>query len=261
MNAATNRSTGSRYRVCGSSDLHDASIPHHGDPLAQRHRLRLVVGHVHGRHAEPGVQLGERRAHADAELRVQVRQRLVHEEGLRLPHDGATHGDALALAARELGGSSVEQLLQPQQAGDLLDATPDLRLLRAAHLQAVAEVLAHRHVRIEGVALEHHRDVAVARREVGHVPAADRHAARRDLLEPGDHPQQGRLAAAGRADENHELAVGDRQADVVDGHDIAVEDLRDVGELDRGHCFRDESIVGTAKSSRPVDHESRDKWY
>ena len=30
-----------------------------------------------------------------------------------------------------------------------------------------------------------------------------------DFLEPGDHPQQRRLAAAGRADEHAELAVGD----------------------------------------------------
>ena len=37
-----------------------------------------------------------------------------------------------------------------------------------------------------------------------------------DLLDPGDQLQQRRLAAAGRADEHHELAVADLERDVVD---------------------------------------------
>jgi len=41
------------------------------------------------------------------------------------------------------------------------------------------------------------------------------------VLEPGDHPQQRRLAAAGGPDQHHELAVADRQADVVHGGDVA----------------------------------------
>ena len=106
---------------------------------------------------------------------------------------------------------------------------------RAAYLQAVADVLPHAHVRIERVALEDHRDVAAPRREVGHVGAADRDLPRGHLLEAGDHPQQRRLAATGRADEHHELAVADLQADVVDGGDVAGVDLRQLLELDLGH--------------------------
>jgi hypothetical protein len=37
----------------------------------------------------------------------------------------------------------------------------------------------------------------------------------RDLFEAGDHPEQGGLAAAGRADEHDELAVLDLQLDVL----------------------------------------------
>jgi hypothetical protein len=36
------------------------------------------------------------------------------------------------------------------------------------------------------------------------------------VLQPGDDAQQGRLAAAGRADEDHELAVLDVQVDALD---------------------------------------------
>jgi hypothetical protein len=41
-------------------------------------------------------------AHLNAQLCVQVRERLVHEEGRRVAHDRAAHRHALALAAREL---------------------------------------------------------------------------------------------------------------------------------------------------------------
>jgi hypothetical protein len=37
------------------------------------------------------------------------------------------------------------------------------------------------------------------------------------LLQPGDRPQRGRLTAPGRTDEHHELAVGDVQAQIIDG--------------------------------------------
>ena len=61
-------------------DLDDPAVAHDGDALAERHRLRLVVGDVDARDREAGVQLRERGAHPDAELRVEVRERLVHED-------------------------------------------------------------------------------------------------------------------------------------------------------------------------------------
>ena len=45
--------------------------------------------------------------------------------------------------------------------------------------------------------------------DVVDAPVADADRPRRDLLEPGDHAQRGRLAAARGADEHHELAVTD----------------------------------------------------
>ena len=67
------------------------------------------------------MQLRERGAHPDAELRVEVRERLVHQERLRLAHDRAAHRDALALAAGELRRAPVEQLLEAEQLRDLVD--------------------------------------------------------------------------------------------------------------------------------------------
>ncbi len=49
-------------------DLLHLTVAHDGNPLAERHRLDLVVRDVDGRRAESLVQLLERRAHADAQL-------------------------------------------------------------------------------------------------------------------------------------------------------------------------------------------------
>ena len=54
--------------------------------------------------------------------------------------------------------------------------------------------------------------------EVGDVALADEDARRASTSSrPGHHAQRGRLAGAGGADEDHELAVGDLEVERVDG--------------------------------------------
>src|SRR6266568_4967637 len=57
------------------------------------------------------------------------------------------------------------------------------------------DVLVDGLVRVERVALEDHRDLARPRWQPGDDATADEHVALGGLLEPGDHPQQRRLAA------------------------------------------------------------------
>jgi hypothetical protein len=90
-------------------------------------------------------------------------------------------------------------------------------------------------VRVQGVVLEDHRDVAVLRGEVVDHLAADLQVALGDVLQPGDHPQRRRLPAARRADEDHELRVADLQVHVLDGLEAVRIALDDVVELDLGH--------------------------
>ena len=95
-----------------------------------------------------------------------------------------------------------------------------------------------RHVRIQRVVLEHHRDVALGRLEVVDDAAADRDLAAGDLLQPGDHAQQRALAAAGRPDDDDELAVGDLGVDAVDhliGLRAVAVGLDDVADRDGTH--------------------------
>ena len=177
----------------------------------------------------------ELRAHAHPELRVEVRERLIHEKCLRLTHDRAAHRDPLTLAARQRRGPSVEQVVQTEELSDLLDTSRDLRLRRPANLEPVAEVLAYRHVRVESVVLKDHRDVTRPRRQVGDVAGVDQDRPLGDVLEPGDHSQQGGFAAPRRADEDKELARVDLERHVVDGEHVAGKRLREAIEHDLCH--------------------------
>ena len=72
-------------------------------------------------------------------------------------------------------------------------------------------------MRVERIVLEHHRQVALTRSLLVDPLAPDQHVAGRDVLEADDHPQQCRFPATRRPDEDHELTIGDVEADVVDG--------------------------------------------
>ena len=167
------------------------------------------------------MQLVQRGPHGHPQLGVQVGQRLVHQEGLRLADDGPAHRDPLPLPAGQRGRLALEVRLQAEHLGGLADPPLDLVLGRLAQLQAERQVLLDRHVRVQGVVLEHHGDVPVLGRQVVDHPVADRDRAAGDLLQPGDGPQRGRLAAPGGADEHHELAVRDVKAQLVNGLDAA----------------------------------------
>ena len=93
----------------------------------------------------------------------------------------------------------------------LADALVDLVLRHLAQAQPEGDVVVHGEVRIERVALEDHRDVAIARGDVVDDTVADPKRALADVLEPGDHPERRRLAATGRPDQDHELPVSDLQ--------------------------------------------------
>src|SRR3954454_12925484 len=179
----------------GAGLLDHAGLEHH-DLVGQRHRLDLVVGDVDHGGGQLLVEPGELDPHLDAQRRVQVRERLVEEEDLGLADDGAADGDALALAAREVLGLAGEQRPEVQDAGGLVDLGAAFGLRHAGEAQGEAHVVGHGHVRVEGVGLEDHGEAAVRRRHVVDPLAFEHEVAAGDLLEAGDHAQQGGLAAA-----------------------------------------------------------------
>ena len=122
------------------ADLLEDPAGEHRDPIAERDRLDLVVGDVDRRHSHPAVQPLQLGPHLDPQLRVEVRQRLVQEEHLRLAHQRASHRDALPLPPGELSGTPAEQVLQAEHPTHLVDAAADLVAGHATLAEAEREV-------------------------------------------------------------------------------------------------------------------------
>ncbi len=156
---------------------------------------------------------------------------LVEEEQPGLAHDRARQRHALLLAARELTGPAVEQMVDLDARGRRAHGALDLRPRRADHAQREADVLGDRHVRVERVALEHHGDVAIAGLEARDVAAVDRDRAAVGLLEAGDDPQRRRLARARGAQQREELARLDVEVQALERDDRTM-GLDDVAQAD-----------------------------
>ena len=167
--------------------------------------------------AEVALEALDLGAHLEPELGVQVRERLVHQERMRLADDRAGQRDPLALPAGELPRHTLEQVVDVEHPRHLGRARQALLAGHLPHPERVTDVVGHVLVRVEGVALEHHRDVAVLGLESGHVAIADQDATRRRLFQAGKDPKRRRLPAARGAEEGQERAVGDVQVEVGDG--------------------------------------------
>ena len=112
---------------------------HHRHPGRQAHRLGLVVGDEDKGRAQAAVQIGEFVAHLDAQLRVQVGQRLVHQKSGRLAHHGARQRGTLALPARQLPRLALQQIAQTERAGQLDHFRVDARQAAAPARHQVAD--------------------------------------------------------------------------------------------------------------------------
>src|SRR5215211_1006101 len=195
------------------------------DPVGHRHGLCLVVGDVDARCPDSVVQLGYLRPHLHPELGVEVGEGLVHKERFRLADYGPTQGHALPLATRERLRLPVEETLDGENPCGLIHPARDLRLVQLPELEGEAHVLPHVHVRVEGVVLEDHGYVALARRKVVDDLIPYKDFAAGYVLEAGDHTQSRGLPATGRPDEDDELSVRYIQIHLVDGDHVLTEDF------------------------------------
>ncbi len=92
---------------------------------------------------------------------------------MRAVDDRARERDALALAAGELDRLAVAVAAEPHHLEHLVDLALALGARDALHLQPVADVLGDGHVREERVVLEDRVDVALERRQMRDLLAAE----------------------------------------------------------------------------------------
>jgi hypothetical protein len=161
-----------------------------------------------------------------AQLEVEGAEGLVEQQHGRAVDERAGERDALLLAAGELARLALRLGREADALELLADAAADLGARDALALEPEGDVLLHREVGEERVALEDRVRRPLERRQPGDVDAVDEDAPLGRLLEAGDHPQRRRLAAAARAEQREELAAGDVEVERADRHHVA-EALRD----------------------------------
>ena len=179
--------------------LLDAAGVHHRDPMRQRERFGLVVRHVDERDADLLLQIDELDLHVLAELRVERRERLVQQQHRRMGDQRPRDRHALLLPARKLVRVALAEAGQPHVRERLGQLARNLARGRLRHLQRKGDVALHGHVREQCVALEYGAHRAALGRPVGDVAAVQQNAPAVGKIEAGDHPQERRLAAAGRS--------------------------------------------------------------
>ncbi len=200
----------------GEPDLQHLAPGHHGDAVGHRQRLFLVVRDEDEGDAGLVLHALQLDLHLLAQLVVQRRERLVEQQHLGARRQGAGKRHALRLAAGNLVGAALGEFLHPHQLQHGGDAGFDLRLRPPQHLQAEGDVVPHRQMREQRVALEDGVDRPLERRQSGNVLAMQQDRAFGRVFEPGDHPEQRGLAAARGAEQGEELVLADGDRHIVE---------------------------------------------
>ena len=154
-------------------------------------------------------------AHLHAQLRIEVGQRFVQQQHLGLDGERARERDSLLLPAGKLVRPARAVAGESHELERGIRAAPYFLARQPALLESESHVPRHRHVRPEGVVLEHHADIALPRLDAGHVAPADEELACLVLVEAGDQAQQRRLARARGPQEREELPRLHSERDVV----------------------------------------------
>ena len=221
----------------GAFDLLNIALVHHRDAVGDGQCLLLIVGDVYGSDADVLLDFADRLAHLDAQLCVEVGERLVHEQHLRLHDDGARQRHALLLPAGELVRIAVPVLRDLYRLHDRFHAALDLVLRELFVFETVLDVAIDGHVRKDGIVLEHHAEIALMNGDVVDDRIIKRDGAVFDRVETGDHAQKRRFAAAGRSEQREQLAAPDICGEVV-YDDIVVILLHYVFNMNRYcHCL------------------------
>ena len=204
---------------------------HDDDRVGDRDGLELGMRHVDEGDAELLLHAAQFAAHAQAQIFVERRQRLVEQQHARIGDQRARQRHPLLLAARELGRQPVGEFLELHLGDQFARLGVALRQAGAAHFQRKGHVVEHAAMREQGVALEHHGGAAPDLRQADDGFAADPDIAGGRNLVTRDHAQDRGLAAAAGAQKAAIGTVRDGQAEILDRHGLA-EALGDAQDLD-----------------------------
>src|ERR1700687_1365279 len=212
--------------VVGRAELDDLARPllvhqHECGEIGGRRRLLHVLRHDHDR--IPLFEFLHEFFDAKRRDRIECRGRLIHQDYFGLDGERTGQAQPLLLASRKVEGGTSQPVLhlvpQPRVLEALFHHLVDPLFGPTEHVGTVGDIVEDRFR--EGVRpLEQHADLAAQVDDVGvgrqDVVAVDQHLAggaggRNRVIHPVEHPQKGRLATAGGADQGGGVARLDGQ--------------------------------------------------
>ena len=134
--------------------------------------------------------------HLQPQLGVEVRERLIHQEGSGLSNERPSHGDTLALTADNWPGRRCRRSSRRRMRAVSRTRRIEVCLWDSLNTQWVGDVAVHGHVGVERVVLEDHRNVALRWFEFVDALTVDSEFAAGDVLESCHHAKGRGLAAA-----------------------------------------------------------------
>ena len=180
----------------GRRVLLDVAVAQEDDLISHAHGFGLVMGYVKHGDAEPTLKRQNLAPHVGAKLRVEVRQRFVHQTDRRLGHDGATESHTLLLAAGKLARLAVHHVADAKDFHRTREPTRALSRRHPARLQTEDDVFCDTQVWEQGIGLKHHRNPARGGGQVGDIATGNLDPALGGGFEAGNDSQACGLAAA-----------------------------------------------------------------
>ena len=95
------------------ADLLWPALVQNAHPVAHGHGFNLIMGDEQESRVKAHLQVLKRGPHRLTQFGIQVGKGVVHQEPMRLAHDGPTNGHPLHLAARQPIGLAVQKMLDP----------------------------------------------------------------------------------------------------------------------------------------------------
>ncbi len=190
--------------------------------MREHQRLLLVVGDVEEGGADLALDPGQLDPQLRPELGVERREGLVQQQDAGAAGERPGDGHPLLLPAGELVRPTAPVAGELDEVQVVADPGAQLRAAQSQPAQPVGHVVPDREVGEERVGLEDGVDVPPVGGYPHHVAAPQQDRSPVGVLEPGDHPQQRRLPAPGRAEHGEELALPHPQAQVTDGDLVGV---------------------------------------
>ena len=250
---ATEPVVGMVVELAGRRALDDLALFHERDLVGQRHRFGLIVSDIDDRLTQRSGQLLQGALELKLRGRIDVRDRLVKQDELRLSRHLARNRHFLAGAVVEFRDVEIGACGKSQQPDRVFDATRPLGAGQLHRLQRQLDVAVDADAAVDDRVLEDHADVALARREPGDILVAEIDRARGLRLETGDDPHQRRLATAGRPEETGDLPAGEGERNII--HRVQrAEGLGELLDANFRHGWADGSW---SDSVLVVDGESR----